>query len=206
MCARSVRCRRRLAHGFTLVEMLVALAVFALLSAAGVTVLAYAADNQGVLRERMQRIGEVQRARAVLRADLSQAAPRPTRNAAGHPAVQAFTGSADAAPGLLFALVRRGWSNPEQAPRASLQYVEYRLVEDRLERGTRPALDGAVLGTPQVLLRGVRTARAHYRYQGEWMDGWPGGADRVPEALQLDLQIDGIGDVRQLFLMPGQPL
>ncbi|MDH5824140.1 type II secretion system minor pseudopilin GspJ [Luteimonas sp. RD2P54] len=193
-------------RGFTLVEMLVALAVFALLGAAGVAVLAHAADNQGLLRERMQRIGEFQRARAVLRADLSQAAPRPTRNAAGHPAVQAFSGSAEAAPGLLFALTRRGWSNPERAPRASLQYVEYRLVDDRLERAARPALDGAVLGAPQLLLRGVRSARAHYRYRGEWMDGWPGGADRVPEALQLDLRVDGIGEVRQLFLMPGQPL
>ena len=56
------------ARGFTLVEMLVALLVFALLSAVGVTVMAYAADNQGVVQARMDRLGEFQRARALLKA------------------------------------------------------------------------------------------------------------------------------------------
>lgn len=192
------------AAGFSLIEMLVALVVFALISSAGVAVMAYAADNQGVLRERMDRIGEFQRARALLKADLSQAAARRTRDATGAVAVQAFTGAADAGEGILFALTRRGWSNPEHAPRASLQYVEYRLRDGRLERGARRSLDGAVLGEPQVLLRGVRAAQAHYRFRGEWQDGWPGGVSEVPEALRLQLDIDGIGRVQQLFLMPGQ--
>ena len=38
--------------GFTLVEMLVALAVFALLAAAGVSVMAYATGSQGIAQAR----------------------------------------------------------------------------------------------------------------------------------------------------------
>ena len=129
--------------GFTLVEMLVALAVFALLAAGGVTVMAWASTSQGVASERMARVGELQRARAMLHADLSQAAPRRTRNAAGGSAVQAFTGSADPRAPVLFAFTRRGWQNPQGAPRASLQYVEYRLHEGRLERSARPKSTGA---------------------------------------------------------------
>lgn len=190
--------------GFSLVEMLVALVIFGLIAAAGVAVMAYAADNQGVLRERMDRIGEFQRARALLKSDLSQAAARRTRDATGAVSVRAFAGTADPGAGPLFALARRGWDNPEHAPRASLQYVEYRLQDGRLERSARPALDGAVLGEPQVLLRGVSAAEVRYRYRGAWLDGWPGGVTEVPEALRLALDVDGIGRVEQLFLMPGQ--
>lgn len=184
--------------------MLVAVVVFGLISAAGVAVMAYAADNQGVLRARMDRVGEFQKARALLKADLGQAVARRTRDASGEVAVQAFTGRAGTGDGRLFALTRRGWTNPDHAPRASLQYVEYRLRGGRLERASRPALDGAVLGEPQVLLQGIRTAQAFYRFRGEWLDGWPGGAGDVPEALRLDLDLEDIGRVRQLFLMPGQ--
>ncbi|WP_152540927.1 type II secretion system minor pseudopilin GspJ [Luteimonas huabeiensis] len=191
------------ARGFTLLEMLVALAAFALLAAAGVGVMGYAAGHQGVAQARMARVGELQRARALLGADLAQAAPRRTRDAAGQAAVQAFAGTARPGDGVLFALVRRGWENPAQAPRASLQYVEYRLRDGRLERAARPMLDGARLQPPQVVIAGVRGVEVAYRFQGEWMDGWPGGADRVPEALRLALDLEGLGRVEQAFAMPG---
>lgn len=193
-----------MARGFTLVEVLVALSVFALLAAGGVAVMGWASASQGVTQARMARVGELQRARALLQADLSQAAPRRTRNAAGVAAVQAFTGSAEPGAGVLFAFARRGWENPQGAPRASLQYVEYRLRDGRLERQSRPMLDGARMAPPQVVIQGVRGARVLYRFQGEWMDGWPGGIDRVPEAVRLTLELDGIGRVEQAFLMQGQ--
>lgn len=193
-----------MARGFTLVEMLVALAVFALLAAGGVTVMAWASASQGAAQARMARVGDLQRVRALLQADLSQAAPRRTRNAAGIAAVQAFTGSAEPGSGLLFALTRRGQENPWGAPRASLQYVEYHLHDGRLERSARPMLDGAGFDPPQLVIDGVRNARVMYRFQGEWMDGWPGGTDRIPEALRLTLELDGLGRIEQAFLMQGQ--
>lgn len=192
------------ARGFTLVEMLVALAVFALLASGGVSVMAWASASQGAASQRMARVGDLQRARAMLHADLSQAAPRRTRNAAGGAAVQAFTGSADPHAPVLFAFARRGWENPQGTPRASLQYVEYRLREGRLERSARPMLDGARLDPPQLVIDGVRAASVRYRYQGQWLDGWPGGVDQVPEALRLGLELEDFGRIEQAFLMPGQ--
>lgn len=193
-----------MARGFTLVEVLVALAVFTLLAAGGVTVMAWASASQGATQARMARVGDLQRARAMLQADLSQAAPRRTRNAAGVAAVQAFTGSAAPGAGLLFAFTRRGWENPQGKPRASLQYVEYRLQDGRLERSARPMLDGARMDRPQLVIEGVDDARVLYRFRGEWMDGWPGGMDQVPEAVRLTLDLEGIGRVEQAFLMQGQ--
>lgn len=191
------------ARGFTLVEMLVALLIFGGISAAGVAVLAYAADNRGVVQARMERLGEFQRARGLLKSDLSQVAIRRVRQPDGSAARNAFVGSGLDHSGPLLAFVRRGWSNPDAQPRASLQYVEYRLADGRLERSTRAALDGAMPGTPQVLLAGIESAEVGYRFGGEWLDGWPGGAEALPEAVRLELQLDGIGRVEQLFLLPG---
>jgi general secretion pathway protein J len=193
------------AGGFSLVEMLVAIAVFGLIAAAGVGVLAHAVDNRDAVAARMNRIAEFQRARAILRADLGQAALRRVRTADGTPARNAFAG---ANPGMrgngpLLGFVRRGWDNPDSAPRPSLQYVEYRFVDDRLERSVRLALDGAAPGEPQLLLSGVRSARMAYRYRGQWNEGWPGGAGALPEAVALILEIDGLGQVEQRFLLPG---
>jgi general secretion pathway protein J len=196
--------RRRLpARGFTLLEVLVSLAIFGLIAAAGVAVMAYAADNQGVVRERMARLAEFQRARAILRADLAQAALRRTRRGDGSASRDAFVGSRPGQPGPLFAFVRHGWENPDAEPRASLQYVEYRIVDGRLERAARAALDGTVPVAPQVLLAGIRDARVMYHVRGAWNDGWPGGAANLPAAIELALELDGIGHVTQRFLLPG---
>lgn len=191
-------------RGFTLVEMLVALAVFALLAAAGVGVLAQAATTREAVADRLDAIARLQRARAVIEADLSQAAARRVRHADGLPARQAFWGQGTPGPGPVLALARRGWANPDGAPRASLQYVEYHWRDGQLQRLARHALDGAAAGTPQVLLDGVHGVRVHYRHRGQWLDGWPGGADQVPEAVRLDLDLDRMGTVELRVLMPGQ--
>lgn len=191
------------ASGFTLVEVMVSLAIFGLLSAAGVGVMAYAADNQGIVGERMDRLAEVQRARGVLRADLAQVAPRRVRNTDGSEARAVFMGARSGEPGALVGFVRRGWANRAAEPRASLQYVEYRIVDGQLERSTRAALDGGAPGAPQVLLTGVGEATIRYRESGRWNDGWSGSGQAVPEAIALQLQIDGIGTLEQLFLLPG---
>lgn len=195
--------RATTASGFTLVEVMVSLAIFGLLAAAGVGVMAYAADNQGIVGERMDRVAEVQRARGVLRADLAQVAPRRVRNADGSEARAVFTGARSGEPGVLLAFVRRGVVNPGSERGASLQYVEYRIVDGQLERSTRTALDGGMPGAPQVLLTGVRQAGIRYREQGRWNEAWGSSIQAVPEAIALELQLDGVGTLEQLFLLPG---
>ena len=181
---------------------MVSLLIFGLLSAAGVAVMAYAADNQSVVHERMERLGEFQRARGVLKADLSQVAARRTRRADGSAARDAFVGGRPGETGPLLGFVRRGWANPDADPRASMQYVEYRLVDGQLERSTRASLDGEVLGPRQVLLTGIDDASIGYRYREQWSDGWSGGAEAVPEAIELVMELQRIGTVRQRFLLP----
>lgn len=195
--------RRAMQRGFTLLEVLAALAIFGLVAAAGVSVMAYTVDSRGVLQARMDRLGAFQRARALLRADLSQAAVRLVRRADGSSARHAFQGGRPAEAGPLFAFVRRGLENPEGAPRASLEYVEYRIADGRLERSARAAVDGAVPPPARVLVDGITHARVAYLVDGRWNDGWHGGTDGLPAAIELELDLEGIGFVRQRFLLPG---
>lgn len=192
--------------GFTLVEMMVALLIFGLVAAAGVAVMSFSVDNQQVVRARTHRLGELQRARAALKADLAQAAQRPVRDALGQPATRSFGGGEQAAGGPLLQLVRRGWDNPDQAARPSLQAVEYRLTEGRLERRVRPALDGTDPGSPQVLLTGVREGRVAFLVRGEWVEALPNGvAQPLPQAVRLELTLADYGPLSQLFVVTGEP-
>ncbi|MBJ6978314.1 type II secretion system minor pseudopilin GspJ [Luteimonas sp. MC1895] len=193
----------RQAGGFTLLEVMASLAIFGLIAAAGVAVMAYAADSQGVLRERMDRLGELQRARALLRTDLSQAAVRLVRRADGSAGRHAFIGGRPGEAGPLFAFVRRGHENPDGAARASLEYVEYRIADGRLERSARASLDSATAPAARVLLDGITAARVAYFTDRAWNDGWRGGATTLPEAVELELELESVGRVRQRFLLPG---
>lgn len=186
--------------GFTLVEMMVSLFIFGLLAAAGVGLLGFSVRAQEASGGRLAEVAAIERARAILTADLAQAAPRITRDAAGVRQV-AFSGGTGAANERALSFVRRGWSNPDGAPRASMQRVEYRLVGDRLERRAYPMLDGAAIGPPAVVISGVRSFHLRYRAGADWFDRWdtmrPGALPQVVEAV---IEVPRFGAVRQLFL------
>lgn len=192
--------------GFTLIEMMVALLIFALITAAGVAVMSSTLTNQGAVRVRVERYAELQRMRALVKADLSQAATRRTRGEDGLPALTAFAGvSPWVVGGPLLAFTRRGYENPDQAPRASMQYVEYALVEGRLERRTRPALDGARLGPAQVVLTDVESIQSAYLFDGVWRPTWRGEATSdIPAAVRLNVKLKDLGEIDQLFLTSGE--
>lgn len=190
--------------GFTLVEMMAALFVFGLLTTAGALVMGSTLEGQSAVRDRMARLGELQQTRALLKADLGQIAARPSRDESGAPSRPAFHGAAvvDGAPFLGFA--RRGWENPDEAPRASVQYVQYRRAADRLERVSFPRLDGTAPGTPQVLIDGVTAVRIQFLHRGVWATTWtPVNDADYPQAVRLSFEVRGLGAFDQLLLTPG---
>ena len=197
-CGLSLFFGRRRERGFTLVEMLIALSIFGMLTAAGVTLLTLTARTQETSDRLLAELGEIRRTGALLDADLAQAAPRLHRDRAGA-ARPAFAGGTGEAP-LLLAFVRRGWDAGEGA---TVQRVAWRLREGRLERLSWSRVDGGGEPVAMVLLDDVRSARLRYRdEEGAWRERWdPTDPTRLPRALELVVESETHGLVRQLFLV-----
>ena len=195
-----MRTPHRSEQGFTLVEMLIALLIFGMITAAGVTLLTLTVRTQEASERVLDKRSAIRRTGALLNADLALAAPRVHRNGDGQP-VAAFLGG-DGDDTLLQALVRRGWED-ESAFRSSLQRVEYRLRDGRLERWRYDAVDGAGHAVAMPLLTGVRRVQLRYRDRdGGWRDRWdPTDPARLPVAVELVSDSESQGQMRQLFLV-----
>jgi general secretion pathway protein J len=189
------RCRTPAKNAFTLVEMLIALTIFGMLTAAGVALLTLTVRTQATSERLLDEVGELRRAGALLTADLGQAAPRMSRDRDGRPR-PAFIG----APGdgeLLLALVRGG---TDEDP---LQRIEYRFRDGRLERLAFAQADGESRAVTMPLLSGVGQVRLRYRdREGIWQPVWNvTDPTRLPRAVELVSNSETHGSVRELFLV-----
>ena len=174
-------------HGFTLIEVMIALLIFGLLAAGGVALLAFSVRAQGITQAKFDDIGALNRLNALLSADLAQALPRETRDEQGTP-LAPFEGASGSESDPMIALVRGGWTNLDEAPRPDAQKVEYRVRSGTLERLAYPLLDGAAPFPAAPMLRGVSAVTLRYRLAGAWSDRWqPQGAAILPEALEMQI-------------------
>ncbi|HUE78646.1 MAG TPA: type II secretion system minor pseudopilin GspJ [Sphingomicrobium sp.] len=183
--------------GFTLVEMLVALTIFALLAAAGVGILRASVDTQSAVDQKLAEVGAVGRLHALLASDLGQAALRPTRDSGGER--PAFIGDARG-----MQLVRAGWSNPDGEARSNLQRVEWRFEPAGLARIGHRRLDGGDDGQPAILARSLDQVAFRYRsLSGDWTSVWQSTpAEPLPAAVELSLQATGQAALRIVVALP----
>jgi len=187
--------------GFTLVELMVAFLIFALLAAAGVALLSFSVRAQEVTTAKLDDIAALNRVSAALSADFAQAADRPARAADGT-RLPAFVGSSAGEGRPFVELVRRGWTNPDGAPRADVQKVAYQLRGGVLERIAYPMLDGAAPLPPAPMLSGVTSLSARYRAAGAWSDSWSGTpASPLPDAAELTITRRDGHSYRMMFLV-----
>jgi general secretion pathway protein J len=188
-------------QGFTLVEMLIALAIFGMLTAGGVALLSFSVTSQDMTERQLATLGSIRRAGALLTSDLAQATGRPWRDGEGRQQ-PAFFGAAGRETRVMV-LVRAGWDNPDQLPRASLQRVEYRLQNGRLLRIGFTNVDGGGAMAIATLIDEVQQLSLRFRDQeGLWRDTWE-AADpaELPVAVELNVASARFGTVRQLFLV-----
>lgn len=183
-------------RGFTLVEMLVALSIFAMIAAMGVTLLRSSVDTQDAVQARLKTMGGINRLRAVMANDLAQAVQRPTRGSAGE-AVPAFVGSSTG-----FAFVHGGAAALDGSPRPNVERVAYALAGGEWRRATQPMLDGTALSAGDRLVAEVTSVAVRYRDErGNWGDSWtsePG--DRLPRAVEVRMTRTAREPLTMLFL------
>jgi general secretion pathway protein J len=163
-------------RGFTLLELLVAMFIAALMFAIGYGAINQAMNNHSALQEQQARLLELQTAMRVLEQDVVQLAPRPIRQPVGDGWLPALIGQADPTAQPILQLTRGGWNNPNGVQRPGLQRVAYFLEKNTLRREYWTVLDPTLQNTTMKrdLLTHVKTVTFRFMdISRQWQTQWP---------------------------------
>jgi general secretion pathway protein J len=216
--------------GFTLVELMVALFITAIVFVMGYRTLDQALNSRKEVEQQAARLLAIQQAMRTIEQDFATLQPRPVRNQLGNGYDPALTTAQSAALGSLsgaslgnnnggtplVTLTHAGWTNPAGLPRSELQRVTYLLGNGTLIRAWWPVLD-PTSATPQqqrVLLEGVKSVSLRFMDSGQnWRTDWPStavGANagqiglRVrPIAVEVTLELNDWGVIVRTIEVPG---
>lgn len=194
------------ASGVTLIELLVALVIFAIMSAIAYASLDTLLQSRARLDARSESLAGLQLAFTVLGRDIEQAVNRPVRDEFGDRQVTMAGTDSE------LEFTRAGWRNPAGLRRSELQRVGYHLADEELRRVTWRVLDRTQGSEPSetVLLSGVSAFELRFLdQQDEWASFWPPadvaapGRSPLPRAIQVTLETEQWGRVTRLFRTVG---
>ena len=194
-------------RAFTLIEVLVSLAIFAILATLAYGALSQTLAAADMLNGRMDRLQAIQRTMRLLSEDLQQLSPRPIRDELGDGIGPAL--DTDFQSGFALELTHGGWSNPIVLPRGTLQRSAYRIEEDELIRYHWMVLDRTLANEPVsvTLLDGVDSILFRFlQANGDWTEQWPPsnrpgvlGSRLRPRAVEINLTQDDEGELSLLI-------
>ncbi|MCE0493859.1 type II secretion system minor pseudopilin GspJ [Vibrio salinus] len=196
-------------QGFTLIEMLVAVAILAMLSLLAYQILYQVQISNDVSEKKSQQINTLQKAIIVLDSDFRQIADRKFRTNGAESSDQKLFWEdgllGKQGKSLLF--TRLGWGNHQwQFPRGEVIKVGYRLNAGKLERLWWRYPDTVVGDTGNVttVLDGVSAFDVRFYYDGKWLNHWD-KEDVLPAALSVRLMLDDYGKIERTYLVAGYP-
>lgn len=186
-------------NGFTLVEIIIAMAIFAVIMVIVMASLNMVMRAQEQVSARAKRLGNVQMAMVVLIRDLTQIVPRPVRDNNGE-LIKALL--IDKTNPIRLEFTSGGVINPNgMHQKSSLQRVGYGMEGDTLVRFGWPVLDRAP-NTPigkRRLLDGVTDLKIEYvNERGEFIND-----DREAIAIFIDINLKKEGHLTRYFALPG---
>ncbi|WP_227734306.1 type II secretion system minor pseudopilin GspJ [Yersinia proxima] len=187
-------------QGFTLIEMMLAIALFSLLSMAGYQLLQAVLRNSELTHQHATRLADIQRAFTLMERDISHARIRPIV-----PSSLSATNDfhvSRVGKNHSLTLIHDNWRNPAAfLPRSSLEKVTWQIQQGKLERlshhqpdnqQTRPKLS--------VSLDNINTFKLRFWSQGRWQDGWS-NSRTLPEGIEVTLETGDFGNLQRVFFL-----
>lgn len=197
--------RLRGQRGFTLIEVMVALAIFGVLTALAYGALARTLSNADMLTESMDRLQSLQRTMSFLTTELLQASPRSVRADLGQyePALLSSFAS-----DFALQLTHGGWPNSAGVPRSTQQRTAYRIEDGDLIRYHWNVLDRTVNNLPVTTVMMTDVDSLTFRFlqvNGEWTDQWPplsmqtsSNTIALPRAVAIALVLPDEGELTRI--------
>lgn len=205
--------------GFTLIEVVIAIFIAAVMFAIGYRTLSQAMIDREALNAAQTRINEIQRGMRIVAQDFAQVAARAARDTQGNGELQAAI-SADDRDNTLLTFTRHGWSNPAGLQRPAEERVRYRFVDGALVREHWLSVDPALNSEPRqrVVITQVKSVEVRFLdpVTRNWRNDWPPLSangpigplqiDDVllarPLAIELTIVFEDWGRVQRLFEIP----
>lgn len=199
-------------RGFTLLEILIAMAIFTLIGLASTGLLTTVIDSNTLSSERFDKLQQLQRAMVIIERDIQQAVPRAARINGEQQNIVMAGGASDSGDDDSIGFVRSGWHNPQlMLPRSTLQYVAYRLQENRLERLYSNYVDNVIGHEPKVrvLLDNVDSFTVEFltsansdsddEDENNWSESYKG--EVLPKAVAIEFESQDFGVLRREFTL-----
>lgn len=194
----SARQPARRQRGLTLIELMVALAIFAVLGVLSYRALAEVSTSRTRLEEGFERWRSIGRAMQRIDADLLQLVAPATSSSP--------TTSAQASPPLLLTRAASGGAELQLLrldEARGVRRVGYRLVDGRLDWLRWSGRDAFGEPTVEPLLGNVRNVRWRFLTGGNRVDAWPPGDRRgtLPDAVILELELPDHGTLTRFIAL-----
>lgn len=198
-------------RGFTLVELLLALAMTAMIGASAYAALEGVGRSRLVFEEKAAQLAQLQRFLSLIGSDVLQASGMQNRSAEGD-LEDALTLSDGEETFLM--LNRRGWHNPLMSPRSNMQRVFYRYDGESVYRGYWHTFDRVddtalqerlVLEDVKHLSVRVLPAQESSNLDRDWVPQWPEDEAGIvlPAALEVTLELGTLGELKRVYeLLP----
>jgi len=191
--------------GFTLIEILIAIAIFAVLSLAAYQILQGVLRSGEISKEHDENLIEIQRSMLLIERDFVQMVARASRtNGIDDDKLQilyAGKGVLDSEfQGIEFN--RLGWINPlNLLPRSNVLRVGYRVKDGKLQRlyYLHPDTVAGQDQEQQILLNDVEDLTFRF-WDGTWVNSWTSTSE-IPEGIEINITSKHYGELRRVFLL-----